>query len=77
MTSACCLHNFVIRQLESHVHFANRCAPWKIANGAEYFVLQALQLNLMGIRRKFTGGTSVSHHRSNESFVEDQFNISS
>jgi hypothetical protein len=27
--------------MENQVHFANRCEPWKIANGAEYIVLQA------------------------------------
>jgi hypothetical protein len=32
---------------ESHVQFANRCTPWKIANGAENLVLQALQYNEM------------------------------
>jgi hypothetical protein len=32
-----------IRNLESHMHIANRYAPRKIANGAENPVLQALQ----------------------------------
>jgi hypothetical protein len=48
----------------------------KIANGAECLDLQALQFNETGICRKFPGGTSLSHHRSNESFVEGQFNNS-
>jgi hypothetical protein len=29
---------------ESHVQIANRCEPWNILNGAENFVLQALQV---------------------------------
>jgi hypothetical protein len=29
-----------------------------------------------GICRKFPGGTGISHHRSDESFVKDQFNDS-
>jgi hypothetical protein len=32
-----------MRKFESHVQIANWCAPWKISNGAENFVLQALQ----------------------------------
>jgi hypothetical protein len=27
--------------VESHVHLANLCVPWKIASGVEYLVLQA------------------------------------
>jgi hypothetical protein len=34
--------------VESRVQIANRCAPWKIANGAENLVLQALQFYEMG-----------------------------
>jgi hypothetical protein len=30
---------------ESHVQIANRGAPWKIANCAEFLVLQALQFH--------------------------------
>jgi hypothetical protein len=36
-----------IWKFESHVQIANRCAPWKISNGAENFVLQALQFQQM------------------------------
>jgi hypothetical protein len=46
-----------IWNLESYMHIANRCAPWKIANGAENPVLQALQFQQMGFCRKFPGGT--------------------
>jgi hypothetical protein len=33
-----------IRKVESHAQIADRCAPWKISNGAENLVLQALQI---------------------------------
>jgi hypothetical protein len=32
-----------IWKVESHVQIADLYAPWKISNGAENFVLQALQ----------------------------------
>jgi hypothetical protein len=32
-----------VRNLESHMHIADRCAPRKGANGGENFILQALQ----------------------------------
>jgi hypothetical protein len=38
----CCVVIYV-RNIERHMQYVNRCAPWKIANGAENFVLQALQ----------------------------------
>jgi hypothetical protein len=31
-------------EMETHLHFVNQCVPWKVASGAEYLVLQALQL---------------------------------
>jgi hypothetical protein len=31
-----------VRKFEGHVQIANWCAPWKISNGADNFVLQAL-----------------------------------
>jgi hypothetical protein len=34
-------------------------APWKVANGAENIVLQALQFQQVGICRKFPGGGSI------------------
>jgi hypothetical protein len=34
---------------ESHVQFADWCAPVKIFNSAEYSVLQALQFQEVGI----------------------------
>jgi hypothetical protein len=39
-------------------------------------VLQALQLQQMSFCRKFPGGTSISHYRPNQGFMEGQFNIS-
>jgi hypothetical protein len=38
------------------MQFSDWCAPWKVANGAEKLVLQALQFQQMGICRKFPGG---------------------
>jgi hypothetical protein len=35
------------------MHIADRCAPWKRANGAENLVLQALQFQYVGFCRKF------------------------
>jgi hypothetical protein len=32
-----------VRNVESHMQFADLCAPWKMSNGAENLVLQALQ----------------------------------
>jgi hypothetical protein len=34
-------------KFESHVQLANRCAPWKVANGSENLVLQALQFQCL------------------------------
>jgi hypothetical protein len=51
-----------IRYMENHVQLAKRCAPWKFTNGAENFVLQALQFQEVGICRKFPGGASTSHY---------------
>jgi ribosomal protein S19E (S16A) len=52
------------------MEFSDLCAPWKIVNGAENLVLQALQFEQMGICRKFPGGRSISHYGSNDCFVE-------
>jgi hypothetical protein len=52
------------------MQFSDRCAPWKIASGAENLILQALQFQQMVICRKFPGGRSVSHYGCNEGFVE-------
>jgi hypothetical protein len=52
------------------MQFSDWCEPWKIANGAESLVLQALQFQQMGICRKFAGGRSISHYGSDEYFVE-------
>jgi hypothetical protein len=64
-----------IRKFESLVQIANRWAPWKISNGAENSVLQALQFQKMVVCCKLPGGESISHDAPNECFVEDQFNI--
>jgi hypothetical protein len=32
-----------VRNLESYMHIADRCAPQKIADGAENLILQAVQ----------------------------------
>jgi hypothetical protein len=33
------------RYVESLMQFADRCTPWKVTNGAENLVLQALQVH--------------------------------
>jgi hypothetical protein len=44
---ACFCYEIInVRNLESHMHIADRCAPRKRANGAEKFILQALQFQL-------------------------------
>jgi hypothetical protein len=58
------------------MQFSDPCVPWKIANGAENLVLQALQFQQMDICHKFPGGRSISHYGSNERFVEGKFNVS-
>jgi hypothetical protein len=40
-------------------------APRKVANGAENLILQVLQFQKMGFCRKFPGGASIIHYRSN------------
>jgi hypothetical protein len=45
-----------VRNFDSHTHIADRCAPWKISDGAENPVLQALQFQKIGVCRKFPGG---------------------
>jgi hypothetical protein len=42
------------------MQFSDWCAPWKVANGAENLVLQALQFPQMGICRKFPVVTFIS-----------------
>jgi hypothetical protein len=37
----------MLTEFESHVQVAKRCAPWKISNGTENLVLQALQFQQM------------------------------
>jgi hypothetical protein len=54
-------------------HIMDQCAPWEIANAMENFNLHALQFQYIGFCRKFP--TSMSHYRSNQYFVEGQFNV--
>ena len=71
MTSACCLHNFVIKSYTYAILKAkSRFAPWKIANSAENLVLQALQFQMMGVCRRLPGGAVISHYRPNKFFIE-------
>jgi hypothetical protein len=37
--------------------------------------LQTLQIQQIGICRKFPSETCISHYRSDECFVEGQFNV--
>jgi hypothetical protein len=37
------MNDLYLLAVESRVQIADWCAPWKISNGAENFVLQALQ----------------------------------
>jgi hypothetical protein len=45
-------------------------APWKIASGAENFILQALQFQKMAVRHRLPGGAGMSHYGPNQCFVE-------
>jgi hypothetical protein len=65
-----------MQKFESHVQIANQCAPWKISNAAENFVLQVLQFQQMVVCCKLPGGASISYDIPNECFVEGQFNVS-
>jgi hypothetical protein len=42
LSSQFCYIIVYIRKVESLVHIADQCAPWKIFNGAENLVFQAL-----------------------------------
>jgi hypothetical protein len=44
--------------------------------GAENLILQVLQFQKMDFCHKFPGRASLSHYRSNQGFVESQFNVS-
>jgi hypothetical protein len=59
-----------IRKVENRVQIADRCVPWKISNGAENLVLQALQFQEVGVRRKFPGGASIGNYWSNQRSME-------
>jgi hypothetical protein len=50
MTSACCLHSFVMKSytygmLKAVCNSQTGVGPWKIANGVENLVLQVLQFH--------------------------------
>jgi hypothetical protein len=70
MTSACCLHNFVIyiiiyeyiRKVEIRVPIADWYAPWKISSDAENLIFQSLQFQKMDVCLKFPDGSSISHY---------------
>jgi hypothetical protein len=47
-----------VRNIESLMQFSGWCTPWKIANGVENLVLQALQFQQ--ICRKFPVGGSIT-----------------
>jgi hypothetical protein len=53
------------------MQIADRCAPRKIANGADNLVLQTLHFQKMGACYKFPGGEGTSRNWSNECFMED------
>jgi hypothetical protein len=65
----CCIIVY-IRNEESLVQIADRCAPWNIAIGAENLILQALHLLGVGVCRKFPAGTGISSYLSNQCFME-------
>jgi hypothetical protein len=52
--------------MKSPMHTANRCAPRKIANGAENPAAQSLQFQQVTFRRKLPGRASTSHHGPNQ-----------
>jgi hypothetical protein len=51
-----------VRNFESHVQFADQCAPVKVSSSAEYSVLQALQFQEVSIGQILPGGTGRSHY---------------
>jgi hypothetical protein len=51
-----------IRNLESHMQFADWCAPVKISNSAEYSVLQELQFQKASVCCVLPGGIDISHN---------------
>jgi len=55
---------------ESHMQFAGMWAAWKVTNGAENLLLQALLFQKMGVGRALSGGACVTNYWSNEHFVE-------
>jgi hypothetical protein len=62
-TQFCCIVIY-IWMVESRAQIADRYAHWKIANGAEDVVLQALQLQELCVCRYFAGGCPVIESRS-------------
>jgi hypothetical protein len=52
----------LVRNFESHMHFADQCVPVKISNSAEYCVVQALQFQGVIVCYVLSGGTGRSHY---------------
>jgi hypothetical protein len=48
-----------MQKVEIRVQTADRCALWKISNGEENIVMQALKFQEVGVRRKFPDGKFI------------------
>jgi len=46
------------------MQFAGRFAPWKVTNGAENLVLQALQFRKIGFCSKLPGGADIGQYNA-------------
>jgi hypothetical protein len=80
MTSACCLHNFVMeyvcmRKFEHRVQIVDQCAPWKIFNSAKKLISQALQFKEAACCRKFPGSSSIRHYWPSQCFMEGNLTL--
>jgi hypothetical protein len=54
-----------VRNIESLMQFSDRCGPWKVSNGAENLILQAVQFQQMGICRKLLECHTEEHTTRN------------
>jgi hypothetical protein len=60
---SCIIYLFIrVRNFDSHLQFADWCAPVKISSSAELSVLQVLQFQEASVRRVLPGGTGTSHN---------------
>jgi hypothetical protein len=50
------------RNFESHMQFADQCAPVKFSNSAVNSVLQKLQLQVVSVHCILLGGTGINHY---------------